>query len=159
MSKFLYDFVIAFLLSSCQIIENLTINEKGSGSIEITDIRQESSSMQVVGEQYGKEDFYKDKTYVFKECIEKYNSYFIKYTPAEQVFFSMFKEVRVHINKSSFDKKHKTICTTSFEKAANIPMYIKRKITQMILKIIMHSLQRNIIIKFAMLMIILNLTE
>jgi hypothetical protein len=46
MNKFLYGFVIAVLLSSCQITDNLTINEEGSGSIEITDIRQESISMQ-----------------------------------------------------------------------------------------------------------------
>jgi hypothetical protein len=57
MSKFFVRFVIAVLLSSCQITENLTINEDGSGSIQMTEIRHEPSYMQLVGEQYGKEDF------------------------------------------------------------------------------------------------------
>jgi hypothetical protein len=113
--------VIAVLLSSCQITENLTINEDGSGSIQMTEIRHEPSYMQLVGEQYGKEDFYKDSTYVFAEYIVKYNSNFIKYTPEEQALFSMYKQVRVHIKKSSFDKEYKTTFTYSFEKVANIP--------------------------------------
>jgi hypothetical protein len=33
------------------------INEDGSGSIQMTEIRHEPSYMQLVGEQYGKEDF------------------------------------------------------------------------------------------------------
>jgi len=121
MNKFLCVFAILVLLSSCQITENLTINENGSGSFEMTEIRHEPSYMQLVGEQYSKEDFYKDSTYVFEDYIKKYNSNFIKYTPAEQALFSMYKEVRVHLKKSSFDKEYKTTFTYLFDTVANIP--------------------------------------
>jgi hypothetical protein len=110
----------------------LTINEDGSGSIQMTEIRHEPSYMQLVGEQYGRR-FYKDSTYVFAEYIEKYNSNF-KYTPAEQHFSPCIG--RVHIKKSSFDKEYKTTFTYSFEKVCKYSIYIKPKITQMILKII-----------------------
>jgi hypothetical protein len=121
MSKFLYIFAIVVLLSSCQITENLTINEDGSGTIEMSEFRYEPSYMQVMGEQYGKEDFYKDKTYVFKDYIDKYSNNFIRYTPTEQVLFSMYNNVGVHIMKSSFDKEYKTTFNYSFDKVSTVP--------------------------------------
>jgi hypothetical protein len=50
----------------------LTINEDGSGSIQMTEIRHEPSYMQLVGEQYGKEDFIRIVMYVFAEYITEF---------------------------------------------------------------------------------------
>jgi hypothetical protein len=108
------------------------------GSIQMTEIRHEPSYMQLVGEHMAKKDFIR---IVRMYLNTKYTSNFIKYT-CGAALFSMYKEVgfisrRVHLIKS------KTTFTYSFEKVVNIPIYIKPKITQMILKIIMHSLQIN----------------
>jgi hypothetical protein len=81
--------VIAVLLSSCQITENLTINEDGSGSIQMTEIQTWAELYAASGRAVWR--FYKDSTYVFAEYIVKYNSNFIKYTPEEQALFSMYK--------------------------------------------------------------------
>jgi hypothetical protein len=109
------------LFSSCQVSENITINEDGSGTIEIIESRHEPSYIRLVGEQYGKENFFKDTSYVFNEYINRYNDNFVKYTPVEQKLFSRYKDVEVHIKKSSFDKEYKTTLNYSFTKIENIP--------------------------------------
>lgn len=121
MIKFLYIFAVVVLLSSCQVSEQLTINEDGSGIIVMSEFRNEPSYMKLVGEHYGKEDFYQDKTYAFSEYLDKYNLNFVKYTSLEQALFAKYKEVVVHIKKSSFDKEYKTTFTHSFIKVEDIP--------------------------------------
>ena len=121
MVKFFFVFGLVFLLASCQVSEQLTIKDDGSGIIVMSEFRNEPSYMRLVGEQYGKEDFYKDSTYVFSEFINKYNFNFVKYTGPEQALFAKFKEVVVHIKKSSFDKEYKTTFTHSFTKVENMP--------------------------------------
>jgi hypothetical protein len=121
MKNFFYLLSLTLLVTSCQISENITINDDGSGTIEMTENRHEPSYMRLVGEQYGKEDFYKDSTYVFSDYIKKYNYNFIKFTPIEQTLFSRYKDVVVHIKKSSFDKEYKTTFTHVFSKVEIIP--------------------------------------
>ena len=121
MVKFFHVFALVIVLSSCQVSEQITINDDGSGTIEMTENRHEPSYMRLVGERYGKEDFYKDSTYVFSDYIKKYNYNFIKFTPVEQILFSRYKDVIVHIKKSSFDKQYKTNFICHFAKVENIP--------------------------------------
>lgn len=121
MYKIIGIIAVLLLLTSCQISENITINDDGSGTIEMIESRNEPSYMRLVGEQYAKEDFFKDTTYVFKEYVDKYNSNYIKYTPIEQILFSRYKNVSVHIKKSSFDKEYKTTFNYSFNKVESIP--------------------------------------
>lgn len=121
MVKFFYVFAAVLLLSSCQVSEQITINEDGSGTIIMSEFRQELSYMRLVGEQYDKEDFYKDHTYFFSDYIDKYNYNFVKYTSLEQALFTKYKEVKVHVKKSSFDKEYKTTYVHGFNKVENIP--------------------------------------
>lgn len=121
MIRFFFFFAIALLFSSCQITEDMTIKEDGSGTIQITEFRHEPSYMKLVGENYGKENIFKDSSYVFKEYIDKYNYNFIKYTPTEQMLFSKYTDVLVSIKKSSFDKEYKSTFKYSFDKVEKLP--------------------------------------
>ena len=121
MLKFFYVFAVVIVLSGCQVSEHITINEDGSGTIEMSEFRHEPSYMRLVGEQYGKEDFYKDTIYVFSDYINKYNYNFVKYTSLERALFAKYNDVKVHVKKSSFDKEYKTTFTHVFNKVENIP--------------------------------------
>lgn len=119
MKYFLYLFLIT-IATSCEVTETLTINPDNSGTIAYDSHRNENSYMQIAGEEYSKETVFKDTSYVFNEYITRYKSNFIKYTPTEQALFNRFKNVKVHIKKSAFDKEFRTIITQDFQKAADI---------------------------------------
>src|SRR6218665_3915811 len=99
--------IILFLLLfiSCQITETLTINADGSGTIEIEQIRDENSYMQMAGEEYSKENIFRDTTYIFQDYINKYKENFVKYKAEEQQLFQKYAKVKVHLKKSSFEKE------------------------------------------------------
>ena len=109
------------LLSSCQITETIKINPDGSGNIEIVELRDENSHMQLVGEAYSREEVFEDTTYVFQGFITKYKETFLKYTPAEQQLFKKYSNVKVHIKKSSFEKEFRNTATLDFNKVSDIP--------------------------------------
>lgn len=119
MKYFLYLFLIT-IATSCEVTETLTINPDNSGTITYDSHRNENSYMQIAGEEYSKETVFKDTSYVFNEYITRYKPNFIKYTPTEQALFNRFKNVKVHIKKSAFDKEFRTIITQNFQKVADI---------------------------------------
>lgn len=119
--KFIKAFVILFLATSCQVTETITINPDGSGNIEVVQLRDENSYMQLAGESYSHEEAFKDTTYVFKEYIEKYKENFLKYTPEEQKLFQKYSNVKVHIKESSFEKEFKNVFSFDFGKVSEIP--------------------------------------
>ena len=120
MRDFILLLLAVVLLSSCEVTETLHINADGFGTVEFDSHRNENSYMQIAGEQYAKETVFQDTTYFFKDYIEKYNSNFIKYTAAEQELFSTFKNVKVHIKKSAFDKEFRTTITQDFKKVEDV---------------------------------------
>ncbi len=109
------------LLASCQITETIHINPDGTGNIEITVLRDENSYMQLAGENYSKEEEFKDTTFVFKEYMIKYKENFSKYLPAEQELFQKYADAKVHIKKSSFEKEFRKTVTLKFNKVTDIP--------------------------------------
>ncbi len=82
--------------------------------------RNENSYMQIAGEQYSKETVFQDTTYIFQDYIDKYNANFIKYTAKEQELFNKFKNVKVHIKKSAFDKEFRTTISQDFQKVEDV---------------------------------------
>jgi hypothetical protein len=118
--KYFFYLLLIGLATSCEITETIHINPDNSGSVEFDSHRNENSYMQIAGEEYAKETVYKDTTYVFQEYIEKYNANFIKYTVKEQELFHTFKNVKVHIKKSAFDKEFRTTITQAFQKVEDI---------------------------------------
>lgn len=109
------------ILCSCQVTETIHINSDGSGTIETMTLRDEPSYMQLVGQDYSKEDKFIDTTYVFKEYIMKYSENFYKLPLAEKEIFNKFEDVTVHIKKSSYDKEFRTTISQKFEKIEAVP--------------------------------------
>lgn len=123
MTKSILLLLASVLLASCEVVETININPDNSGTIMVDMHRNENSYMQIAGEQYAKETIFKDTTYVFQDYIEKYNGNFVKYTATEQELFNKYRNVKVHIKKSSFDKDFRTIISQDFinvEKVADL---------------------------------------
>ncbi|AWG20065.1 hypothetical protein FFWV33_00290 [Flavobacterium faecale] len=113
--------VLSIVACSCHVTETISINEDGSGTIEVEQLRDEYSYMTLAGENYSKETKFKDTSYVFLDYISKYKGNFDKYTPVEQQLFSKFKEVQVHVKQSSFEKEFRTTLSQSFQKVEEVP--------------------------------------
>ncbi|MEZ7506625.1 hypothetical protein [Flavobacterium sp. Arc2] len=118
--KYAFFLLILISFTSCEVTETLNINPDNSGTIVYESHRNENSYMQIVKEEYSKETIFQDTTYVFQDYINKYNSNFIKYTAAEQELFNKFKEVKVHLKKSAFDKEFRTTISQDFKKIEDI---------------------------------------
>jgi hypothetical protein len=118
--KHAFLLLLLILLTSCELTETVHINPDNSGTVEFDSHRNENSYMQIAGEEYSKETVFKDTTYVFQEYIDKYNANFIRYTPEEQALFNTFKNVKVHLKKSAFDKEFRTTISQVFKKLEDI---------------------------------------
>jgi hypothetical protein len=121
MKKYFYFLVCAILASSCQVSETIYLNEDGSGKVEVVELRDEYSYMQIAGANYSKEEKYVDTSYAFSEVVLKYNDTFLKLTKPEQELFITYNDVNVHIKKSSYDKEFRTVITQSFDKIEAVP--------------------------------------
>ncbi|MEO8237158.1 MAG: hypothetical protein ABI576_03550 [Flavobacterium sp.] len=119
--KKLKAFLFFILLTSCQITETIYLNPDGSGNIETIAIRDEHSYMQLSGENYAKEEKFRDTTYVFQEYITKYAENFAKLPASEKAVFNKYKDVKVHLKESSFEKEVKNTFTQNFNKVEDIP--------------------------------------
>lgn len=119
--KHILIFLLLLSFSSCQITETININPDGSGDVELVQLREENSYMQLAGEEYAKENVFQDTTYVFKEYIDKYKENFLKYTAQEQQLFQKYSNVKVHVKKSSFEKEFRTVFSLHFNKVSEIP--------------------------------------
>jgi hypothetical protein len=106
---------------SCQITETIHINSDGSGTIETMSLRDEQSYMQLAGENYNSQEKFVDTSYVFKEYIIQYAANFSKLPHAEKEIFNKFKDVNVHIKKSSFEKEFRTTISQQFNKIEAVP--------------------------------------
>jgi len=112
---------LGLLVTSCQITETIQLNQDGSGKIETESLRDEQSYMQFAGENYSKEEKFKDTTYVFKDFIAKYSETFSKLPASEKAIFQKFKDVNVHIKKSSYEKEFRTKINQNFNKIEEVP--------------------------------------
>ncbi|MFE3868788.1 hypothetical protein ACFX5E_11990 [Flavobacterium sp. LS2P90] len=121
MKNKIYVFILlAILTTSCQITETIYLNQDGSGKIETESLRDEHSYMQLVGENYSKEEKFEDTTYVFKDFIAKYAETFAKLPASEKAVFQKFSNVKVHIKKSSYEKEFRTTINQNFTKIAEV---------------------------------------
>ena len=118
--KHTFFLLVLALFASCELTETLHINPDNSGTLEFESHRNENSYMQIAREEYSKETVFMDTTYIFQEYISKYNANFIKYASEEKELFNSFKNVKVHIRKSAFDKEFRTTITQAFQKVEDI---------------------------------------
>ena len=113
-------FLMLVFATSCQISETIHLKEDGSGKIVLMRLRDESSYMQVAGENYLKEEKFVDTAYVFKDFIMKYKETFSRLPPFEQTIFQKFANVKVHLKKSSYDKEFRTTITQDFNRLIEV---------------------------------------
>ena len=119
-----YFFVLLpLLMISCQVTETLHLNTDGSGTIEVMNLRDENSYMQLAKENYSKENVYRDTTYVFGDYIKKHQETFSRTPLADQNVFLKYSEVKVHRKESSYDKEFRTTISQNFQKAEEIQEY------------------------------------
>jgi hypothetical protein len=119
-SRIFFFLIIANLATSCQVTETIHFNADGSGTIEVLNLRNENSYMQLVNEEYSKEDFFKDTTYVFSDYFKKYEETFSRTPKDDQNVYLKYSEVKVHIKKSSYEKEFRTTISQNFNKATDI---------------------------------------
>jgi hypothetical protein len=108
------------LTTSCQITETIHLNQDGTGKIEINELRDEHSYMQLMGENYSKEEVFRDTTYVFQDLITKHSETFSRLPAFEKAIFQKFASVKVHIKKTSFEKEFRTTISQNFTKIAEV---------------------------------------
>lgn len=113
--------IVGTLLSNCQVSETIYLNEDGSGKIEVVELRDEHSYMQIAGANYSKEEKYVDTSYAFSDVVLKYNDTFLKFTKPEQELFTKYNGVNLHVKKSSYDKEFRTVITQSFNNIETVP--------------------------------------
>ncbi|PWB26825.1 hypothetical protein [Flavobacterium sp. HTF] len=118
--KKLLTFLMFIFITGCQITETISLNPDGSGTIEVVAIRDENSYMQLSGVKYNDEERFKDTTFVFNEFITKYAENFSKLPLSEKVIFNKYKDVKVYIKESSFEKEFKSTFIQDFNKAESI---------------------------------------
>jgi hypothetical protein len=111
---------VLVLAASCQVTETIHLNPDGSGSIEVADLRDENSYMQLAKEEYSKENIYRDTTYVFGDYIKKHQETFSRTPVADQKVFLRYSEVKVRRKQSSYEKEFLTTYTQNFQKASDI---------------------------------------
>lgn len=119
MKKYLLLLILVFA-ASCQVTETLHLNSDGSGTIEVVELRDEHSYMQLAKEEYSKEDIFKDTTYVFKDYFKKYAETFARTPKEDQNIYFRYADVKVHIKKSSYEKEFRATVSQNFKKAADI---------------------------------------
>ncbi|MFV8364965.1 hypothetical protein [Flavobacterium sp. XS1P27] len=112
--------LLVLFLTSCQITETIHLNEDGTGKIEINELRDEHSFMQLMGENYSKEEVFRDTTYVFQDLITKHSETFSRLPAPEKAIFQKFATVKVHIKKSSFEKEFRTTISQNFNRIAEV---------------------------------------
>ena len=119
MKKYLFLLLIIFA-TSCQVTETLQLNEDGSGNLEVAELRDEQSYMQLAKEDYSKEEVYKDTTLYFKDYYKKYEETFNRTGKEDQDFYYKYADVKVHTKKSSYEKEFKTTIFQKFKKVSDL---------------------------------------
>lgn len=112
--------LLVFFITSCQVTETIHLNEDGTGKIEINELRDEQSYMQLMGENYSKEEVFKDTTYIFKDLIAQHAETFSRLPVFEKAIFEKFNSVEVHSKKSSFEKEFRTTIRQKFTKIEEV---------------------------------------
>jgi hypothetical protein len=120
MKRIFFFLLLIILTVSCQVTETLRLNPDGSGTIEVTELRDENSYMQLAKEEYSKEDVFKDTTYVFKDYFKKYVQTFARTPKEDQEVYLRYADVKVHIKKSSYEKEFRATVSQNFNKATDI---------------------------------------
>lgn len=111
--------IASLFLTSCQITENIYLNEDGRGKIAY-DI-DASELMSMMGDKLGeagKEDI--DSTMTFKQLFEEKKDSIAKMSSEEQQRLKKFEDVSMHLQVNSVAKTFKMSLLNDFKKASDL---------------------------------------
>ena len=117
--NYLIMFVSAIAFTSCQITENIYLQEDGSGQI-VYDI-DASELMALAGDQLGemgKKNI--DSTMTFKQLFEEKKDSIAKMPLEEQQRLKKFEDVSMHMQMNAAQKVFKISLLNNFKKAAEL---------------------------------------
>lgn len=119
--KIYFYILIILTITSCHVTETVTLDENGAGTIEIEEVRDEASYMQIAGENYNREEKFVDTLYHFKDILTDSNPIFFKLTNSEQELYKKYENAEVIINKNSYTKDFRTRIFQKFDKIEEVP--------------------------------------
>ncbi|MCA1919064.1 MAG: hypothetical protein LDL38_06665 [Flavobacterium piscis] len=118
--NYIKPFLLLLLISSCQITETIKINPDGSGTIEIFQLRDENSYLQL-GRPYSDSEKFTDTLFVFQDYITKYATTFVKFNKSDQALFQEHANVKMHIKVDPVQMENFNIISSDFKKIEEIP--------------------------------------
>ena len=118
--KIIKALLLLILVSSCQITETIKINPDGSGSIEVFQLRDENSYMQLGRPLSGSEKF-TDTLFVFQDYITKYAGTFVKFNKEDQALFQAHANVKMHIKLDPIQMENFNVISSDFKKIEELP--------------------------------------
>lgn len=116
----IHAFLFLILLSSCQITETIKINPDGSGSIEVFQLRDENSYMQL-GRPYSDSEKFTDTLFVFQDYITKYAATFSKFNKSDQALFQEHANVKMHVKLDPVQMENFNVISSDFKKIEELP--------------------------------------
>lgn len=118
--KYILALISLLFFASCQITETITIKPDGSGTIEVFQLRDENSYMQL-GRPYSDSEKFTDTIFVFQDYITKYAATFAKFNKLDQALFLEHANVKMHIKVDPVQMENFNIISSDFQKTEEIP--------------------------------------
>ena len=118
--NYIKAFLLLLLISSCQITETIKINPDGSGTMEVLQLRDENSYMQLGRPLSGSEKF-TDTLFVFQDYITKYGTTFVKFNKEDQALFQSHANVKMHVKLDPIQMENFNVISSDFKKIEELP--------------------------------------
>jgi hypothetical protein len=118
--KLIKALLVLLLISSCQITETIKINPDGSGSIEVFQLRDENSYMQL-GRPHSDSEKFTDTIFVFQDYITKYKETFVKFSKSDQQLFQEHANVKMHVKLDPIQMENFNVISSDFKKIEELP--------------------------------------
>jgi hypothetical protein len=112
--------LLLLLASSCQITETININPDGSGSLEVFQLRDENSYLQL-GRPLSSSEKFTDTLFVFQDYITKYAATFVKFNKADQALFRAHANVKMHVKLDPIQMENFNVISSDFKKIEELP--------------------------------------
>lgn len=123
--KYISILILLILFTSCHLTETITLNEDGSGHIELSHIRDENSIDQLGRPENPKPEKFRDTMFVFQDYINMYHKNFVKFSKSDQEILLKHANVKLRIKVDPVHREHFYFTTFDFKKVEEIPDLIE----------------------------------
>lgn len=118
--KYITAFLLLILVTSCQVTETINIYPDGRGSIEIFQLRDENSHMQL-GMSLSSSEKFRDTIFTFQDYITKYQETFVRFNKSDQALFEEHAKVKMHVKLDPIQIEKFDVTSYEFKKIEEIP--------------------------------------